>query len=424
MIYSDRQLSISKTALEKLKADLKASEGKSGKESSWLDKLGLDALRSQVADIDSEITDYELLRSGQVSFAKTCSLSELPRVLVSARIARGLSQSDLAERLGMKPQQIQRYEATQYQGANLARLIEIANELGVKASESFEGNAATSSGAIFSWPDVSDIIWARFPLKEMQKRNWFSATSGENLVNAAKSFFLQGAGPQFASALHRKKVRSGNVPNEYALLAWQARVLFKAREFRKANKLSTFALDDTWLGELTALTKHDDGPIRARDLLATRGIVLIIERHLPGTYLDGAAMLSDDGVPVVALTLRYDRLDNFWFVLFHELAHVFLHLFDGLKFDFFDEEDGAASDELEKQADTFALDKLIPPAVWDQCLSRFALSAEAVRNDAERLGISQSVIAGRIRKERNNYMILTKLVGTNTVRSQFDGVQP
>ena len=51
-----------------------------------------------------------------------------------------------------------------------------------------------------------------------------------------------------------------------------------------------------------------------------------IARHLPGTYLDGAAMLSAFSQPVVALTLRYDRLDNFWFVLFHELAHVFLHL--------------------------------------------------------------------------------------------------
>ena len=109
--------------------------------------------------------------------------------------------------------------------------------------------------------------------------------------------------------------------------------MFKAREFRKASKLSAFALDDTWLEELTALTRHEAGPVRAKDLLATRGIVLIVVRHLPGTYLDGAAMLSDDGVPVVALTLRYDQLDNFWFVLFRDLGHVFLHLFDGLKFD-------------------------------------------------------------------------------------------
>jgi HTH-type transcriptional regulator / antitoxin HigA len=423
MIYSDRQLSISKAASEQLKATLTTSKNNSQNASSWLDKLGADALRSQIAEIDSEITDYELLKSGQISLAKTCSLSELPRMLVCARIAQGLSQSELAERLDMKPQQIQRYEATNYQGANLARLVEIAGELGVKASESFEGNAATSSGAIFSWADANDITWSRFPLKEMLKRKWFSLAPKQTLVDAAKAFFLEGAGPQFASALHRKKVRSGNAPNEYALLGWQARVLSRARQLSAENKLGSFVLDDTWLGQLVELTKLDDGPFKARELLATRGIALVIERHLPGTYLDGAAMLSDNGVPVVALTLRYDRLDNFWFVLFHELGHVFLHLFDGLKFDFFDEEDGSTSDELEKRADTFALDKLIPPSVWEQCLSRFALSNEAVRNDAERLGIHPSIIAGRIRKERNSYMILNELVGANTVRSQFNEVE-
>ena len=78
------------------------------------------------------------------------------------------------------------------------------------------------------------------------------------------------------------------------------------------------------------------------------------------------------------------------------LAHVFLHLFAGFRFDFFDEEDGATSDDIEKQADKFTLETLIPPGVWDQCLSRFALSAEAVRNDAERLGIHPSQICDEV----------------------------
>jgi len=130
MIYSDRQLSISKTASEKLKAALTTSENNSQNASSWLDKLGADALRSQIAEIDSEITDYELLKSGQISLAKTCSLSELPRMLVCARIAQGLSQSELAERLDMKPQQIQRYEATNYASASLARVLQVARILG------------------------------------------------------------------------------------------------------------------------------------------------------------------------------------------------------------------------------------------------------------------------------------------------------
>jgi HTH-type transcriptional regulator/antitoxin HigA len=420
MILSDKQLSTSKTALTQLKQSLLATEQDAQGED-WLNKIGADALRSQIAEIDSDIAEYELLKSGQIGYAKTCSLSELPRILVQARIAQGLSQSDLAAKLDMKPQQIQRYEATLYQSASLARLIEVANALEVKTAEAFEGHAKTSSGAIFSWADADDISWNRFPLKEMLKREWFYLTPNQTLVEAAKHFFLVGAGPQFATALHRKKVRSGSLPNEYALLGWQARVLSKARKVY--DETASFSLNDTWLSELTQLTKETKGPLKAQELLASKGVTLVIERHLPGTYLDGAAMLAENGNPVIALTLRYDRLDNFWFVLLHELGHVFLHLFEGVRFDFFDEEDGTPSDSIEEQADKFALETLIPPDVWDQCLSRFALSSEAVRNDAERLGIHPSIIAGRIRKERNNYTILSDMVGTNTVRSQFDEVE-
>jgi HTH-type transcriptional regulator/antitoxin HigA len=169
-----------------------------------------------------------------------------------------------------------------------------------------------------------------------------------------------------------------------------------------------------------SLTKRKDGPARAAQLLAAKGIALVTERHLPGSYLDGAAMLDAEERPVVGLTLRYDRLDNFWFVLLHELGHVFLHLFEGRRYDFFDEEGAPGDDSLEAEADTFALDTLVPEALWNQCLSRFALSEEAVRIDAENLGLDPSIIAGRIRKERNNYTILNDLVGQDQVRSQFE----
>src|SRR5262249_27718573 len=155
-----------------------------------------------------------------------------------------------------------------------------------------------------------------------------------------------------------------------------------------------------WLPELVRLTRREDGPVHARELLAEKGIILVVERHLPGSYLDGAAMLAEGDTPTIGLTLRYDRLDNFWFVLMHELGHIFLHLFDGLRFDFFDEESADDSDAIEAEADKFALDALIPEDLWDQCLSRFAISEEAVRIDAETIGVDPGIIAGRIRKER------------------------
>ena len=78
--------------------------------------------------------------------------------------------------------------------------------------------------------------------------------------------------------------------------------------------------------EVAQLSVYEDGPRRAQQRLAAHGIALVIERHLPRTHLDGAALCLLDGRPVIGLTLRYDRIDNFWFSLMHELAHVSLHL--------------------------------------------------------------------------------------------------
>lgn len=418
MIYTDKQYSVSGAQLAKLQDALASAKARAS-DQAWLKQAEIDGLKSQIADIEADLTEYDRLKSGQVSFSKTYALEELPRVLVQARIASGMSQTDLAERLGMKPQQVQRYEATNYMGASLGRLIEISKALGVKASGSFEG-PKQAGGSVFAWGNADDIIWGQLPYKEMIKRKWFDLPRGTNPIERVKKYFLHAAGPQFATVFHRKKVRSGNVPNEYALLAWQARILERARSEIEAKEIPTFELDDRWLPELLRLTKRKDGPKRACDLLAEKGIVLIVERQLPESYLDGAAMLADGETPVVGLTLRYDRLDNFWFVLMHELGHVFLHLFDGLRFDFFDEEGSNGGDAIEAEADKFALDALIPEALWDQCLSRFALSEESVKIDAETIGIDPSIIAGRIRRERGNYTILNDLIGRDQVRSQLE----
>lgn len=418
MIYSEKQYGVSNTQLAKLQDALAGAKARAS-DQAWLRQAEIDGLKSQIVDIEAELAEYDRLKSGQVSFSKTYSLEELPRVLVQARIASGMSQTDLAEKLGMKPQQVQRYEATDYMGASLGRLIEISKALGVKTSGSFEG-PIQAGGSVFAWGDADDIVWGQLPYKEMIKRKWFDLPRGANPIERVKEYFLHAAGPQFATAFHRKKMRSGNVPNEYALIAWQARILERARSKIEAKEISTFQLDDRWLPDLVRLTKFKDGPKRARDLLAEKGIVLIIERHLPGSYLDGAAMLVDGERPVLGLTLRYDRLDNFWFVLMHELGHVFLHLFDGLRFDFFDEEGGNDGDAIEAEADKFALNTLVPEELWDQCLSRFALSEEAVKIDADTIGIDPSIIAGRIRKERGNYTILDDLVGRDQVRSQLE----
>ncbi len=420
MIYSDRQYNLSAGEIAKLKSALAATEAQPA-DDEWAQELEIEGLKSQIAELEVDIAHYDMLRGGEITFAKSFSLDALPGILIEARIASGKSQTDLAEEIGMQARQIQRYETTNYMGASLARLIEISKALNVHTAGLFE-TGMKQDGAVYAWKDIDDVVWRQMPVREMAKRKWFDVPHGADLIERAKTYFLDVAGPQFASALHRKKMRGSTPPNEYALLAWQARVLERAKVRSENEDIPPFRFDDRWLTDLARLTCRQDGPKRARQLLAEHGIVLVTEEHLPGTYLDGAAMLSGSDRPVIGLTLRHDRLDNFWFVLFHELGHIFLHLFDGLRYDFFDDETSSPGDKVEMEADSFALNRLIPDDHWDKCLSRFAMSEEAVQIDAQALNIDASIIAGRIRKERSDYTILTDIVGHRKVRAQLQEV--
>lgn len=362
MIYSDKQYAISERQLGKLREALSATQSKDSHSISrqnWLRDAQVAAIRSQIATLEAELSHYELLKSGEITFAKAHSLENLPSVLVQARIASGLSQTDLADKLGMKAQQIQRYEASDYSGASLSRLIHVCDALNVHTIGLFEsGNS--SKGSVVSWSDIDDVVWQQLPAREMAKRGWFDVPRKGDVYQLARDYFMRAAGAQFASAYHRKKMHGGSAPNEYALLAWQARILERARNIVETYEPPDFVADDRWVADLIALTRHKDGPKQAQALLLSKGIVLVTEKHLSGTYLDGGAMLDHDGRPIIGLTLRFDRLDNFWFVLLHELGHVFLHLMNGLRYDFFDEEETIGDDKVEREADAFALESLIP----------------------------------------------------------------
>ena len=88
-----------------------------------------DAARSQLADLEQELQEYESLKAGGFELDNLHRIDDVASTLIKARIARGLSHKDLAERLGLKEQQIQRYEATDYSSASLGRIREVANAL-------------------------------------------------------------------------------------------------------------------------------------------------------------------------------------------------------------------------------------------------------------------------------------------------------
>jgi HTH-type transcriptional regulator/antitoxin HigA len=426
MITNERQYRITSKQIEKLKKtidtfDTKAATGRV--KSKILAKAELEALRSEYENLSAQLYEYETLKSGTTDILKASSLKELPCILIRARIAKGLSQRQLAETIGWKEQQIQRYEAEEYASANLHRLAVVANALGLNISEIAEFRAMPQRPAKI---DKADFAWDQFPIKEMFRRNWFKeppSSLDAAIANAEELVrdFVQSSLDSPIQAFARQRVRSGGIVNWYALFAWQCRIIGLAKNIEVTCKYKPKAITNEWLNELTHISIKKDGPKKAIDYLQNFGIRLIIEAHLPQTHLDGAAFLLPDSSPIIGMTLRYDRLDNFWFVLFHELVHIIKHLHKGSIESIFDDLDVEAGD-IEKEADEMAGEILIPEAKWNTALARYLRSKDSIEDFAQELNIHPAIVAGRIQIEAKNYTILTDMVGQGKVRELFPNV--
>jgi HTH-type transcriptional regulator/antitoxin HigA len=428
MITNERQYRITSAQLEKLRKAVDDFDTKAvvrQTKSKVLAKAELDALRSEYENLSVQLHEYETLKSGTVEILKASKLEELPRILIRARIAKGLSQRQLADAIGLKEQQIQRYEAEEYASANLHRLAEVAKALCLNISEIAEFRET------FQEPintDKDDLAWDRFPVKEMYRRNWFEGFTGsleEALANAEELVrdFVKGSLDKPAQAAARQRVRSGGIVDWYALLAWQCRIigLAKKKEKEVAGKYKQKAISNEWLNELAHISIEKEGPKKVVDYLQSSGIRLVIEPHLPQTHLDGAAFLLSDDSPIIGMTLRYDRLDNFWFVLFHELVHIMKHLHKEDIESIFDDLDVDA-EGIEQEADEQAGEVLVPEDKWNTALARYLRSKDSIEDFAKKLNIHPAIVAGKIRREAKNYIILTDMVGQGEVRKHFPNV--
>jgi len=229
------------------------------------------------------------------------------------------------------------------------------------------------------------------------------------------------------AVLYRKSThsRANAKTDPYALKAWCWRVLATANQNRPSTTYKHGTVTLEFLRQLARLSCLQEGPRLAKEFLAKHGIALITVPHLPKTYLDGAALTLGDGTPVIGLTLRYDRIDNFWFCLLHELAHVGRHMDVDGETVFVDDlslrdVEGAHDDPKEIQADEWAEDALIPRVIWETSVARQQPTAMSVINLANALQIHPAIVAGRIRHEKRNYRLLSQFVGTGEVRPHFD----
>ncbi len=276
--------------------------------------------------------------------------------------------------------------------------------------------------------DQRQFDWDRFPLKEMIRRKWLQISKEgdrDAAVRVLQEFVrpIQNAEPATFLYKTTQHLRTGRRMDPYALVAWTARVVRVADANRPTGRFDGKELTMDFMRSLVRLSISNDGPLLARQALSNSGIALVVESHLPRTHLDGAAINLLDEYPIVALTIRYDRIDNFWFTLMHELAHVALHRNVDVA-QFYDDLDIAPEgDILEEEADSYAAETLIPHDEWVSSAASRLRSPASAEHLAAKLEISPAIVAGRMRHEFKAFRLLNSLVGHKEVRKLFTEVE-
>ncbi len=263
-----------------------------------------------------------------------------------------------------------------------------------------------------------------FPFTEMFRRGWFKDFFNGTL-NEAKEFkeelLIQFIGPfkinDFALCYNRKSDNTNAENIDDILMAWRIRVMNIAAS-EKLPVWNKENLTEEFFSELAKLSYLQEGPKLAKEFLNKAGIHFVIENHLEKSHLDGSSMLMPDESPLIALTLRHDRLDSFWFTLFHELAHVKQHLSEN-NTAYFDDMYNEMSKKIEKEADSYAKEMLIPSQLWKSSGLRITSTASDIKKFASKYRISPSIPAGRLRFENKNYSVFTNLIGNSAVREMF-----
>jgi HTH-type transcriptional regulator/antitoxin HigA len=330
---------------------------------------------------------------------------------------RGMKQADLVPYIGSRSRvsEILRGKRT----LSLSMIRSIHTHLSIPAE------VLIKDGMDFPL-DGEGVKWDSFPVTEIVNRGWVTGldpkTHAEEIMRELAS---QACADSYFTDQNRACLRQGTRRNEkddpYSIDAWILGVLAQVETIEAGVKFNPNILDKSFIGKVVYLSGLKDGPLRAKEFLQNKGIKLVIVPHFKRTYLDGAALVSKKGEPIIALSLRYNRLDIFWFSLALVLAHLALgHVHNAECQCIIDDLDLIGpQDEIENDADELARESLIPRQLWNSHPARNTGKLKDILDLASKADIHKSIVAGRIRYERNNYRILWPHVGKDMVRKLF-----
>lgn len=315
---------------------------------------------------------------------------------------RGWCQADLAQILDRPLQMVnQVMSGKKAITANTAR--ELAAVFGTSAQFWMDLESAWQLHRQDKASDVTRVrsrarLYDVAPIREMQKRGWLKKTkTSQQLEGELRRFFdvrnLNDV-PNLAAAARASTQGklAGMTPAQWAWCrrACQVAQMVDAKKF-VPSKLSQL------VHALRPLMSEPEEIRHVPKVLATAGIRLVVVEHLSGTRIDGAALWPLPTTPVVAMSMRYGRIDYFWFTLLHELTHI-LHQ-HGERADVDISERSENLDKVEEMANNQAEKWLIPSEKLESFILRTTplYSTQRIRNFAKRMSVHPSIVIGQLK---------------------------
>lgn len=327
---------------------------------------------------------------------------------------RGWTKRTLAVVLGMDEAKVSRYASDrQPMTADIALLLE--EVFGVDASVflALQCSYDLARARIVAQPDpkrkTRAAIHHGLPLADMIKRGWINAKDvrDPSIEGELVRFFGTNRVEDIEILPHSAKKTEVSEPASAVQIAWLYRVRKIAGEMMVA-RYSSEGLRSA-LMKLKALLISPDATRKVPRILAEAGVRYLIVESLPGAKIDGVCFWLNDRSPVIAMTTRFDRLDNFWFVLRHEIEHVLQeHGKDKVMLDSdlsADSSEAKDISEEERIANEAAAEFCVPQKMMDAFIARKApfFHDRDIQAFAKMINVHPGLIAGQIRHKTNNY---------------------
>lgn len=326
--------------------------------------------------------------------------------------AKGWTQSDLAYAVGTKPAAIN-------QILNNKRAISLNMSKALGAALGCE--AAVIAEMQTKWdlesaddPDLALIarskILTQYPLREMVRRGWVDPEHGNGTLEeqVCRFFDVESLSDVPHIKHSAKKTSYDAIPPEQ--LAWLFRVRQIAGEMQ-APGYSEVKLREA-LSALSELRSRPDGVRHVPKLLQEAGIRFVVVESLPNSKIDGVCFWLDDHTPVIGMSIRFDRVDNFWFVLRHECAHVIHgHGRNAVIVDVdLNGDENAAVSEEERIANAEASDFCVSGKKMDSFYLRKKpyFAEREVLAFAKRMGVHPGLVVGQLQRRMGRYDFLRK----------------